>query len=393
MGGPTLKRLIAPSLALLAIAVPAGAAGGVLNPKPPQPVVSTSGDNGELIKRIPIARKPGARDRVAFRLDPSTFEPIAAGDRLRVSGEVQVSTTCVSQGPRCVGRSYQINPTVTARLVLSPSPKADSGFLPLTPSRTVLCKQQRPNRNHHCTIAIPNAETTVTDLSALPCPPDACYVNLIVGASNKKAKGGDVVVLGADRPDASVAQDKGRVNLVQAHGNVPAPSSTSTEDLVSTELPLTIDDSEKRRSVYSIPIPSPQKGEVLAFDSSFTTDINALRFNTFISSRVIVGTDPTATKSTGIAKNAIPLKGQATESNGFNCTLGRSGYANPCATVKAGAVRFQRDVVDQATGAPATVYLNVLAGAKPLLAEKVGNADKVALGSLPGGLTVLRYSP
>ena len=132
---------------------------------------------------------------------------------------------------------------------------------------------------------------------------------------------------------------------------------------------------------------------MLAFDSSFTTDINALRFNTFISSRVIVGTDPTATKSTGIAKNAIPLKGQATESNGFNCTLGRSGYANPCATVKAGAVRFQRDVVDQATGAPATVYLNVLAGAKPLLAEKVDNADKVALGSLPGGLTVLRYSP
>ena len=58
MDGPTLKRHIAPSLALLAIAVPAGAAGGVLNPKPQQPVVSTSGDNGELIKRIPIARRP-----------------------------------------------------------------------------------------------------------------------------------------------------------------------------------------------------------------------------------------------------------------------------------------------------------------------------------------------
>ena len=87
------------------------------------------------------------------------------------------------------------------------------------------------------------------------------------------------------------------------------------------------------------------------------------------------------------------FKGQATESNGFNCTLGPSGFANPCTTVKAGAVRFQRDVVDQATGAPATVYLNVLAGAKPLLAEKVNNVDKVALGSLPGGLTVLRYSP
>jgi len=355
--------------------------------------MATSGDNGELIKRIPIARKPGARDRVAFRLDPSTFDPIAVGDRLEAGGEVQVSTTCVAPGARCVGRSYDINPTVTARIVLSPSPKANAGFLPLTPSRTVLCKQQRPNRNHHCTIAIPNTQTVITDLAALPCPPSGCYVNLIVGAVNKKAKGGDVVVLGADRPDASVAQDKGRVNLVQAHPDVPAPTSAATEALVNTQLPLTIDDSEKRRTVYSMPIVAPLKGEVLSFDSSFTTNISALRFNTFISSRVIIATDPTATKSSGIAKNAIPLKGQATESNGFNCTLGRSGYANPCTTVKAGSVRFARDVVDKSTGAPATVYLNVLAGAKPLLAEKVNDLDKVTLGALPGGLVVRRYSP
>ena len=108
---------------------------------------------------------------------------------------------------------------------------------------------------------------------------------------------------------------------------------------------------------------------------------------------MIVAEGPTATKSTGIAKNAIPLKGQATESNGFNCTLGPSGYANPCTTVKAGAVRFERDVVDKTTGLPATVYLNVLAGAKPLLAEKVDRTDRASLTALPGGLTVSRYAP
>jgi len=59
--------------------------------------------------------------------------------------------------------------------------------------------------------------------------------------------------------------------------------------------------------------------------------------------------------------------------------------------VKAGAVRIDRDVVDKDTGEPATIYLNVLAGAKPLLAEKVDESDRVALGSLPGGLTVARY--
>jgi hypothetical protein len=290
-----------------------------------------------------------------------------------------------------VGTNYAINPTVTARIVLSPSPKADAGFLPLSPSRSVLCKQQRPNRNHHCTIAIPNTETPITDLSALPCPPDACYVDLIIGAANPRARRGNVVVLGADRPDGSVTQDKGRLNVVQAHADVPEPTVTSSEALVNTELPLTVNDSEKRRVVYSVPIPAPQKNDVLAFDARYLTGISSLRFNTFVSSRVITAASPTDTKPLKFAKNAIPLKGQATESNGFNCTLGPSGYANPCTNVKAGAVRFVRDVVDPDTGAPATVYLNVLAGAKPLLAEKVRDSDRVSLGALPGGLTVARY--
>ncbi len=389
-------RLAAFAAVLAAIAVPAAAnAGGILPPPPaaPLPVFATTGDAGELVKRVPIARKPGVRDRVAMRLDPGTFEAIEAGDRLRVSGEVQVSTTCVEPGARCVGRSYEINPALTARIVLSPSPKAGSGFLPLSESRSVLCKQRRPNRNHHCTIAIPNTETQINDLSALPCKPSQCHVNLIVGAQHKGAKAGDVVVLGADQPDGSVEQDKGRLNLVQQHADVPAPTLSSSAQLMNDSLPLTIDDSNKRRVVYSVPIPAPTEGEVLAFDASFVTGINALRFNSFISSRVIVATGPDKARSTGKADTAIPLKGQATESNGFNCTLGPSGYANPCTTRKAGAVRFSETVTERG-GEPKTLYLNVLAGAKPLLVEKgVEESDRVTLAGLPAGLTVARWSP
>ena len=55
-------------------------------------------------------------------------------------------------------------------------------------------------------------------------------------------------------------------------------------------------------------------------------------------------------------------------------------------------MRFDRDVVDKRTGEPITLYLNVLAGAKPLLAEKgVNENDKVSLSAQPGGLTVWRY--
>ena len=395
MGGQTHSRRGAAIIAALAaLVLPAGAGAGILGGgNTPKAEIATTGSDSELLAKIPISKKPGTRDRVVMRLGPDELKPIEVGDRLRASAEVQVSTDCVAQSSRCVGRHYEVNPTVTAKIVLSPSPEAGSGYLPLSESRSVLCKQRRPNRNHHCAIAIPNTETTITDLAALPCPPDACYANLIVGARSKKSKKGDVVVAGADRPDGSVVQDKGRLNVVQARAKVPAPAVTSSEALVNAELPLTEAKKEKRRVVYSVPIPAPRKGEVLAFDAAFTANITDLRFNTFVVSRVIMATEPTATESEGLAKPSIPLRGQATESNGYNCTLGSSGFANPCTTVKAGATRISRDVIDEATGEPATLYLNVLASAEPRLAEKVDASKQVALGALPGGLTVARYAP
>jgi hypothetical protein len=390
MGGLSHSRCAAAIIAAVcALALPAAAHAA----DPPKAEIATTGNDSELLSKVPISKQPGTRERVAMRLGPDQLKPIQVGDRLRASAEVQVSTTCAENGPRCIGRSYQANPTITAKIVLSPSLDATSGYLPLSESRSVLCKQRRPNRNHHCTIAIPNTETTVTDLGALPCPPDACYVNLIVGATSKKSKKGDVVVLGADRPDRTVQKDKGRLNVVQARAKVPGPPVTSNETLVNSQLPLTEGKKEKRRVVYSVPVPAPRKGEVLAFDARFLADISDLRFNTFIGSRVLMALDPTATTSEGLAKTSIPLRGQATESNGFNCTLGASGFANPCTTVKAGAARISRDVIDEATGLPATLYLNVVASAKPLLAEKVDPAHQVGLGALPGGLTVARYAP
>ncbi len=380
---------------LAALAAPAMATKAPIVPSTTAATYATTGDDSERLKAIPISRKPGKLDRVAMSIAPDQFNPIAVGDRLRVNGEVQVSTTCVEEGSRCIGTHYDINPKITARIVLSPGPQARGGFLPLTGVRTQQCKQRRPNRNHHCTLTLPSAETTVSDVSALPCAPEACYVNLIVGATSRKAKRGNKVVLGGDQPDATVEQDKGRLNLVQAHATVPQPQTGQTNALVDSTLPLTIGDSEKRRVVYSLPVVAPQQGEILTFDTSFVTGISALRFNTFISSRVILAETPTATKAKGLAKRATAYKGQGTESNGFNCTLGPSGYANPCTTVKAGALQITRRFKTPAYGEePTTLYLNVLAGAKPLLAErKVTDDQVVSLGATDQGLIAARYGP
>ncbi len=376
------------------LAAPAHATKGPAIPSPTLATYATTGDNSELLRGVPISKRPGKLDRVAMSIPPSSFDPIEVGDRLRVNGEVQVSTTCVERGPRCFGTHYNVNPKVTARIVLSSEPSSSVGFTPMGDSRTQLCKQTRPNRNHHCTIALPNFETTISDLSAVPCAPDACYVNLIVGAYNRKAKPGNRIVLGGDQPDGSVQQDKGRLNIVQAHPTVPLPQMSQTTTLIEPNLPLTIGDSEKRRVVYSLPITAPQQGDVITFDSSFTTNITSLRFNTFISSRVILAETPTSAKSTGLAKRATAYKGQGTESNGFNCTLGSSGYPNPCTTVKAGALQITRKFKTAYGQEPTTLYLNVLAGAKPLLpGKKVTGDEVVSVGATDEGLIAARYSP
>jgi hypothetical protein len=107
---------------------------------------------------------------------------------------------------------------------------------------------------------------------------------------------------------------------------------------------------------------------------------------------VIVGETPTSTEPTGLAKSSVQFRGQATEANGFNCTQGRSGYRTPCTVPKAGAIRITQNAVDPASGQPATLYVNLVGSAKPLLARRVRGAPQVALGAL-NGLRVARYGP
>jgi hypothetical protein len=392
--GGTKTATGAIALTLLLAAVASGEGSSKSGPEPrPTPHVATSGNKSELIDRVPIKRHAGGGTRVAMRISPRDLRPVTAGGRMRAAAEVQISTTCLVQERRCIGRSYGFSPFVTAQVVLARGPKARAPAIPLSDPKTVLCKQKRPNRNHHCTITIQNTVTRFGRLKRLPCRPDQCYVNLLVSARNPKARHGNFIVLGGDKPDGSLEQDKGRLTVLQAEDRVRAPAVFTNAGLQHNRLPLTVADADKRRIVYAMPIPAPLEDEVLAFDVKFVSAISALPFNTFVTSRVILTTGPFQTKPKGYAKDAVKFNGQATEANGFDCTLGPSGYANPCITHKTGAIRFKRDILHRKTGTPATLWMNVIAGAKPLLATKVRNANEVSLAAQPNGLTVWRYSP
>ena len=389
----TCKLPIGPAAALLilaAFAVPGSAIAGPAE-EPPKAELATTGNDSEIEDSVPVATAPGSKQRVVMSLGPEELKRIEAGDRMRVSGEVQVSTTCVAPGPRCVGRRYEFNPTITAQIVLAAAADRKAFSIPLSGPRQALCKQRRPNRNHHCTITFPNVESTIADPSTLPCAANQCYVNMILSAANPAAKHGNRVVLGADRPDGSVEGDKGRLNVVQARADVPPPTEAFSAELVNSTLPLTEGKKVKRRVVHSIPIAAPKKGEVIAFDGSYQIGISALSYNAFISSLVVIAETPTSIEPSGVATQSTQLRGYATEGNGFNCTKGPSGYANPCASVKAGAIRFTEDAVD-ASGQPATLYLNLISAAKPLLTDEAEDPHRVGL-TATGGLRAFRYSP
>ena len=326
-------------------------------------------------------------------LGPEELKRIEAGDRMRVSGEVQVSTTCVARGPRCVGRRYEFNPTVSARIVLAAAPEPGAESIPLSEAEQVLCKQRRPNRNHHCTLAFPNLETAVADPDALPCPANACYVNMLLGASNRNASRGNRVVLGADLPDGGVKGDKGRLNVVQARGEVPPPAGQSTLELVSDALPLT--EGKKRSSAASSTRSrSPRRPRARCSPSTAATRrrSGSCAFNTFISSRVILAETPTATESQRAGRSAVALRGDATEANGFNCTQGPSGFASPCTSVKAGAIRITKDAVDS-IGPAGDPVPELVGSAKPLLVdERVKRSQRIELG-VSSGLALARYTP
>ena len=75
---------------------PASAGAGHPRRSPTKAELATTGNDSELIESVPIATQAGrrraGRDVARTR---AAAAPIEVGDRLRVSGEVQVSTTCV----------------------------------------------------------------------------------------------------------------------------------------------------------------------------------------------------------------------------------------------------------------------------------------------------------
>jgi hypothetical protein len=192
-----------------------------------------------------------------------------------------------------------------------------------------------------------------------------------VDAHDDDARPGNVLVMGADRPDGSIDQDFGRLNAIVAPKRPrPRPIRRHTRHRRHRSIPVSANGSARKRVVYAVRMPRLERGDVLRVNAHQTTAIAHLPYNAYVGSEVILAGRPGATRPSRAAKRAAAgaLRGRITEANGFNCTQGPSAYRTPCLARKAGLIEIVHDAVDR-RGRPKPLYVNLVSHLAPKLAR------------------------
>jgi hypothetical protein len=393
-GGTRPRRRVvagtAGAIAVAALAVTAGLAGAGTYRQPDRVLVATTGDHSELVSTLDIQTQPGIAPQVVMSLPSRRLGALQVGDRLKTSAELEVTTDCLDPEPRCVGNPYDYNPLINAQLILAPNRSATggAGTTPISSLQRRTCRQQLPDRQHHCTLAFMWPFIDLLGPSP-PCVPGPCFVNLVADAYSRLAQPGDKLIVGEDEPDGTTVQDKGRVNAVRLRPNVAGPKPTdrvtTSVDATPVVNQLVVGSQEDRNQtvVLSQELPDLKRGDQLAVSARMDTDVSKLPYNALVHSRLILTSRPDATTVTHLAKQVTSLDGELSEANGFNCTHATT----PCRTQKVGVGSLIADAVHQ-SGEPAPMYVNLVVGTMAKRAQ-ANPGDTVDV--LRGSLAMTRY--
>ena len=392
-----MKRRVAASIlgaaAAIALAAIAGSAGARGYSQPERVRVATTGNRSELLSTIDISPVPGVGRQVVMSLSPGELRRLRSGDRLRASSELEVTTDCLSQSPRCVGEPYTYDPTVSTRLVLAPDAATTGGpaTAPISELRQRTCVQHNPDRQHHCVLVFAHSSLDVST-ATLPCAPDACYVNLVADAYNPLAQSGDKLIIGEDEPDGTTRQDKGRVNAVRLRPSAPGPEPRKKVRTFLDRGPdvnrLQVGSNQaglNKTVVFSQRVGRLRRRTQLEVNAKTRSDISQLPYRVLVKSTLVLTTGPKATRASPLARRVATTKGEIAEGNGFNCTQADT----PCLTTKVGVGRLLQGARN-VSGSLVPLYVNLVVGTKALKADpQPGDAVKV----VGGNLRVVRYPP
>jgi hypothetical protein len=374
---------------VIAALLPAPAAAGTYA-QPDRVLALTTGDHSELVTALDIQPEPGVAPQVVMSLPAAELGALELADRLGTSAELEVTTDCLVQEPRCVGTPYEYDPVVSTQLVLAPDSATTGGpsTTPISAVQQRTCGQALPDREHHCTLVF---MWPFLDVSAPvpPCLPASCHVNLVASAYSPEAQLGDKLIVGEDEPDGTTKQDKGRVNVVRLRPDVPEvePKAPVVSHVKRTPVVnrLQVGDQTDRNHtvVYSQKLRRLRTGDQLAVWARMDTDISSLPYNVLVKSRLIItGRRPAATV-TRRAKRVTSLDGEVTEANGFNCTHA----TRSCRTLKVGVSSLLANAATR-EGRPVPLFVNLVVGT---MAKRATAAPGDAVDVLGGSLRVIRY--
>lgn len=377
MGGSARIGLGTVTLAVAAMASVLGGTAASQSPEPqgPTALVSATSDHAELVKTIPIANGPGS-PRVVMSMGPGELPDLIEGDRLRATAEVQITADCTFHRPRCAGPPYKYSPRLRGRLILADGAQVTGGAnaVPIGGPDDNNCHNETGDREHHCML-VPRGGIDIGGGGNLPCGLDSCHVNFVVEAWSSRSGPGDVVVVGGQRPNGTVLQDKGRINVVRVRGGADQQAQRySTSARVHGALPLNL----SKQVVYSQKLEGLRDREQLEVEVEMITNINHLPYATRTGARVILAKGRQAVGQGHEVKEIAEFNGEISENNGFNCTQAES----PCLTRKVGVLKMKKDA-----GGPLYVNLVAIVGPKN---RPAGPGDQVKIAP-SGGMSVTRF--
>jgi hypothetical protein len=205
-------------------------------------------------------------------------------------------------------------------------------------------------------------------------------VNLVVDAHHPQAHRNDEVLLGIDRADGTIRQDRGRVNVARFRGPRVEPRIHDTQKRRHRSVDV---EKGSMKVIYSLRLRGLRKGEQLVVNADMTTSIGHLPYGTFIGSQLILARRSGGIRTTPLTRRVSSRDGEVTEGNGFNCTQ----RTTPCDSPRAGTLVMKS--TPRRNGRSIPLFLNfVLRNAPKRADDRAGDRIRIPAG---GGIVARRY--
>lgn len=316
----------------------------------PDPAAAASGDiqaamnpsrKGDLVKTIPISRRPWQKARVVQSLGPGKIGPIKEGKVLESSGDLQL-TICIRPHPNhpgqpCVGKYHSFDPKVRVKMVLGKTKRATGGAraIAVSKTRSFECTERRGHRNRHCVQQVPWSRQPIDARIAQHCA-SGCYLNLVVSVYHRRARKGHQVVVGSSNEQKKITQRRSQIAAALHPGaDTASVNRWRTRNRLNRKPPVVAKGRNfKERVVYSQRL-NASAGDVFLVEARPIVSNTHLPYPTHQHYSIVLSRDRTGTDHNNKIAERIGPPGV---SNGFTCTRNSSGHSSPCAVTKTGVV-------------------------------------------------------